>query len=116
MKVKNVKVTRAKVKCDDREILKANIFIEGMGIQLELNLGFEKEEDMQKIKKIMEYAEVDVFEDLEGKILRIMEKDGKVEGIGHAINSRFIPLSNGKRLMEVTEEAFKAICEPEQFE
>ena len=62
--------------------------------------------EVQRLAKLLEYAEVKNVEDLKGRMVRVMAFYKLFHGFGHPIEDKFVA-TFGDTFMESTEEQFK---------
>ena len=110
MAIKNAKILDAIISFNDQNDLSARITFHTyvFGI-LTTSFNFANSVDVQRLKKLMNYAEVSQFNDLIGKIVRVGFVPGRCFiGFGHPFEDRFVPM-NIDCFSEVTE------CKFEEF-
>ena len=94
MEIKNAKIKNVTIRLDNKERVIASMeFHERLDFTIFVfKLGNPVE--VKNLKKLMEFAEVSEFKDLEGKIVRLAFRENCVMAIGHPIEDRFVDVTN----------------------
>lgn len=106
MRITNSRIKNVTVGLDDRDRLSARMTFEGQRGSCEWIFILANPKDVERLVNLMNYARVNEVEELDGKIVRIVDCDGLFRGFGDPIEDKFIPVF-GEELKEVTEAQFE---------
>ena len=111
MNIENIKIEDAKKGFDnrDRSVVSFSVVGDGTGTAWIFNL--ENPTDVKRLNKLMQYAEVNQPEHLNGKEFRAVISDNFLHGFGHPIQDKYIPISS-ELFQEVTEAEFAELLKP----
>ena len=94
MKIKNAKIKNVTTSLDAKDNLIASIeFHEELTFSTFV-FKLANPVELQNFTKLMEYAEVQTVNELEGKIIRIAEHKDLIRAIGHPIKDKFVYVTN----------------------
>ena len=109
MKIKNAKIENVTVGIDDRDRLSVRMTFKGDdGMSCDWGFNLENPEDVQRLKLLVEYTEVDNVLALGGKIIRVMDHGMFFRGFGHPVENKFVPCCIAE-VKEITDEEFRKL-------
>lgn len=109
MKIKNAKIQNVTVGIDDRDRLSVRMTFKGDDdMSCDWGFNLENPKDVQRLKILMEYADVDQVCKLEGKIIRVVDHGMLFSGFGHPIENKFVPCCISE-VKEITDAEFRKL-------
>lgn len=94
MKIKNAKIKNVTTELDAKERLIASMELHEEATFSSVVFKLANPVELENLTKLMEYAEVQSVNDLEGKIIRIAEHQDLIRAIGHPIKDKFVYITN----------------------
>ena len=108
MEITNARIKNVTVGLDNRDRLSASMTFEGPNFCRNCCFILTDPTDVQRLVKLMLYTGTSEVQELNGKIIRRIDKNNFLRGFGDPIANKFIPIF-GDELKELTESQFEEL-------